>query len=129
MCACGIRLISVFWYGLFQAAWGLHVHLYPEHSALKGQFWREGISFKAFASSFLMLMPLGIPAVVFGFLSANCLMWCIPSARRTMESEAAGDKKMTFAGSNAGLIKWGGLASAVCIFLSIIGIVTLRSLK
>lgn len=53
----------------------------------------------------------------------------IPSARRTMEAKAAGDQEMTFAGSNAELIKWGGLASALCIFHSIIGAVTLKSPK
>ena len=36
---------------------------------------------------------------------------------------------MTFAGSNAGLMEWGGLASALCIVASLIGVATLRSLK
>jgi hypothetical protein len=125
----GFGLVAVFWYALFQAAWGLHVQLYPEHGALKKAFWGRGISLRAFIPSFLMLMPLAVPAMTAGFLSANCLMWFIPAARRTMEAEAAGDREMTVAGSNAGLIKWGGLASAVCVILSIIGIATLKSLK
>jgi hypothetical protein len=76
-----------------------------------------------------MLMPLGVIALVAGMLSANCLVWLIPAARRTMEAEAAGDREMTFAGSNAGLLKWGGLASVVCAILSLIGLAALRSLK
>ena len=36
---------------------------------------------------------------------------------------------MTFTGSNAGLVKWGGIASAVCVMLCVIGVVTLKSLK
>ena len=36
---------------------------------------------------------------------------------------------MTFAGSNAGLAKWGGIAAAVCLILCGIGIVTLKSLN
>ena len=96
---------------------------------LKHEFWRKGISLGAFVPSFLMLMPLGIPAFLGGMLSANCIMWCLPAARRTMESEAAGDKEMTFAGSNAGLLKWGGALSAVCILLSFIGVIALRSME
>jgi hypothetical protein len=125
----GFGLAAVFWYALFQAAWGWHVQLYPEHSALKKEFWGRGISLRAFIPSFLLLMPLVVPALTAGFLSANCLVWLVPAARRTMETEAAGDREMTFAGSNAGLIKWGGLASAVCVILSIIGLATLKSLK
>ncbi len=119
----------VFWYVLFQAAWGLHVKLYPEHAALKKEFWGKGISLKAFIPSFLMLMPLGFPAIIAGALSGNCLLWLIPAARRAMESEAAGDREITFAGSNAGLIKRGGLVSLLCLILSCIGIVALKSLK
>ena len=122
-------LAAVFWYVLFQAAWGLHVRLYPEHGALKKAFWGSGISLRAFIPSFLMLMPLGVIALTAGLLSANCLVWLIPAARRTMEAEAAGDREMTFAGSNAGLLKWGGLVSAVCAILSLIGLAALKSLK
>lgn len=123
----GIALFA--WYLLFQAAWRLHVEFYPAHAALKGEFWGKGISVRAFASSFLMLMPLGVPAMTIGLLSANLIFWLIPPARRTMEREAAGDREMTFAGSNAGLIKWGGIASAICVALSFVGLATLSSLK
>ena len=122
-------LAAFFWYALFQAAWGLHVQLYPEHSVLKKEFWGRGISFRAFIPSFLMLMPLGIIAIVAGMISANCLVWLIPPARRAMEGEAAGDREMTFAGSNAGLLKWGGLLSAICAILSLIGLATLKHLR
>jgi hypothetical protein len=46
-----------------------------------------------------------------------------------MDREAAGDREMTFAGSNAALIKWGGLVSAVCLVLSAVGLTTLSSLR
>ncbi len=130
--ACGLIALgfaALFWYFLFQVAWELHTHFYPEHLAHKNKFWGQNISFCAGASSFLMVMPLFIPAFALGGLCSNCLMWCIPAARRTMEAEAAGDQEMTFMGANAGLIKWGGIASAVCLMLSIIGILTLHSLK
>lgn len=123
-------VITLFaWYYLFQGAWLLHVNFFPAHASLKKEFWGAGISGRAFVSSFLMLMPLGVPAMIAEFLSANLIFWVIPPARRVIEREAAGDHQMTFAGSNAGLIKWGGLASAICVLLSIVGVATLSSLK
>ena len=125
----GFALALLAWYYLFQAAWWLHVERYPAHAGLKREFWRAGISVRAFISSFLLLMPLAVPAIVGGLLSANLLVWLIPPARRAMEHEAAGDREMTFAGANAGLAKWGGIAAAVAIVLSVIGALTLASLK
>lgn len=125
----GFGIAALAWYCLFQAAWRLHVHFFPAHVGHVREFWGAGISGRAFVSSFLVLMPLGIPALVAGFLSANCIFWCIPPARRAMEREAAGDRELTFAGSNAGLIKWGGLAAVICLVLSFVGLVTLSSLK
>jgi len=125
----GFGLAAVFWYWLFHAAWALHVELYPAHAGLLREFWGEGISGAAFVSSFLMLMPLGVPALVLGALAANFLIWLIPSARRSMEAEAAGDPEMTFRGVTIWMLKWGGLASVGCVILSIIGLATLSSLR
>ena len=60
----GFGLAMLAWYYLFQAAWWLHVQCYPEHAALKKEFWHQGISARAFLCSFLMLMPLAVPALV-----------------------------------------------------------------
>jgi hypothetical protein len=46
-----------------------------------------------------------------------------------MEREAAGDPEMTFRGANIGLLKFGGIGSAICFLLSFIGIATLSSLR
>ena len=125
----GFVFFFVFWFALFQLAWALHVQIHPAHAGLQHEFWRRGISLGAFMPSFLMLVPLAMPALVGGFLGANGLVWLIPAARRAMDAEAAGDREMTFAGANAGLIKWGGLASAACIVLSIGGLAALTSLR
>ena len=116
-------------YGLWLAAWQLHLLFYPEHGAHVGEFWRAGISGRAFVSSFLMSMPLFIPAIFIGLLLSNCVMWLIPWARRAMNAEAAGDKEMTFSGANRGLIKVGGIASGVAVLLVLIGAATLSSLR
>ena len=68
----GVGLMCVLWFGLFHGMWRLHVHFFPEHRPYERQFWGSGISPGAFASSFLMLMPLALPATVLGFLAANC---------------------------------------------------------
>lgn len=125
----GFSIALPVWYFLFQTAWWVHVKCYPSHATLQKQFWRGGISARAFVSSFLLLMPLAVPAFVGGFVSANLLVWLIPPARRVLENEAAGDREMTFAGSNTGLAKWGGIASGVAIVLSAIGALTLASLE
>jgi hypothetical protein len=74
-------------------------------------------------------MPLCIPAILIGLLISNFLMWLIPPARRVMNAEAAGDEEMTFRGANLGLLKWGGVASAVSFLLVSIGAATLSSLR
>jgi len=125
----GFALFPVFWYYLFQAAWLLHVHFFPEHAGHKGGFWAEGISGRAFVSSFLMSMPLFWPALVAAFLLSNIVMWLIRPARRVMEREAAGDPEMTFYGANTKLIKRGGFGSIIAFALSLVGIATLHSLR
>lgn len=44
-----------------------------------------------------------------------------------MNKEAEGFEELTFAGSNAGLIRIGGWSSAVCILISLIGMMMLGS--
>ena len=125
----GFVLFPVFWFYLFRAAWLLHVHLYPAHSGHLSEFWGAGISGRAFVSSFLMAMPLFLPALVGAFVLSNVVMWFVRPARRVMEKEAAGDPEMTFRGANIKLLKWGGIASAICFLLCVIGIATLSTLR
>jgi len=125
----GLALSLLAWFYLFELAWRLHIGFYPSHDGMINEFWGNGISVRAFISSFFMVMPLFIPAMTLGFLISNVIFWLIPPARRVMEREAGNDKSMTFASSNADLIKWGGIASAICFILSFIGLVTLSSLQ
>lgn len=60
-------------YGLWLCAWRLHIWFYPEHANRLHEFWKAGLSGKAFISSFLMAMPLFVPALVIAALiSALC---------------------------------------------------------
>ncbi|MFH1440821.1 MAG: hypothetical protein ABIH18_02100, partial [Candidatus Omnitrophota bacterium] len=38
--------------------------------------------------AFLMFIPIFFPSFIFGFMFANFVAWCIPPARRAMDSEA-----------------------------------------
>jgi hypothetical protein len=109
-------------------AWQVHVLFYPEHAVHLREFWRPGISGGAFISSFLLAMPLFLPAIVTGLLISNLLMWLIPPARRAMNAEARGDYEMTFRGANLGLLKWGGIGSGIAFLLMLIGAATLSRL-
>ena len=125
----GFGLFPVLWYYFFRAAWQLHLYFYPAHTGHLSEFWGDGISTRVFVSSFLMAMPLFWPALTAALLFSNVVMWFIRPARRVMKREAAEDPEMTFRGANIGLLKWGGVGSAICFVLSFIGIATLRSLR
>jgi hypothetical protein len=125
----GLVLFPVFWFYLFRAAWLLHVHFYPAHTGHLREFWGDGISARAFVSSFLMAMPLFWPSLIAAFLLSNVVMWLIRPTRRVMEREAAGDPEMTFRGANSRLLRWGAVGSTFCFALSFIGLTTLHSLR
>jgi hypothetical protein len=111
---------------LCAAAVWLNIRIHPQHSALAGRFFDYLVKTSS-RWALLTGMPLIIPAIVCGFLTGNVIAWLIPPARRAMDREAAGDREMTFAGSNAGLLKFGGIASAVGFILSAIGILMFRT--
>lgn len=116
-------------YILWLCAWQLHLLFYPAHAAHVREFWRAGISGKAFVSSFLLAMPLFIPSILIGLVLSNFLMWLIPPARHAMNAEAQGDYEMSFRGANLGLLKWGGIAAGVSFLLVLIGAATLSGLR
>ena len=123
-------LLSLIWYWLFIGMWEVHLLKYPEHEGHLRDFWKEDVTFKSFISSFLLVMPLSLPAIGASFVATNYLFWLIPSAKRAFESEAAGDEEMTFSGATSGLIKlsiW--YLVPIGFGLSLIGALTLSSLK
>ena len=122
--------IGFAWYIFFMGMWQLHLIVYPEHTGLIKNFWSEGISLKAFLSSFLLAMPLFLPATGVSLITINILFWFIPPARVVFENEAAGHKKMTFIGATSGLlIVLGKYLIPIGFGLSLLGALTLSSLK
>lgn len=63
----------------------------------------------------LMVIPLLFPAFVIGMMAANCLMWCIPPARRTFALEAEGHPGTDFSSAMKDL----AFASAICLVVTV----------
>lgn len=116
-------------YVLFQIMWRVHIAVYPEHANKLGEFWGEGISPRSFISSFLLLVPLLIAAAPLGLMLANILAWCITPARKVFDKEAQGVKWASLSESMHGLAKVALIALPLCLLLSLIGAVTLKSLR
>lgn len=123
-------MLFVLWYLFFRTMWQIHLIVYPNHVGLLNEFWGEGIGFKSFISSFLMAIPLFLPAMGASFILTNFLFWYIVPARRIFEKEAAGNKDMTFSGATTGLIKvFYKYLLPIGLGLSLIGTLTLSSIK
>jgi hypothetical protein len=108
-----------------EAAIWLNVKIHPNHAYLLSNF-SSFVGLTA-PTALLMALPLFFPGLICGFLTGNVICWLIPVARRAMEMEAAGDRKVSFAGSNAELLKFGGIASGICMVLSLIGAMAFSS--
>lgn len=118
------------WYALFMGMWKIHLVVYPEHAGHISEFWNKGASIKAFASSFLLAMPLFLPAIGLSFIVVNILFWLIPPARIVFEKEAAGDNEMTFGGATSDLAKvFVKILLPIGFSLSLVGALTLSNLK
>lgn len=125
-----LMLISVglIWYVLFQFMWSVHVHFFPAHAGRFEQYWNEGIGARAFVSSFLLSIPLGIASVPLGLIVSNAVAWCIPPARRAFEREAE-TVKMNFKRIMLDLFKLALIIVPPCLLLSFIGAATLVNLR
>ena len=113
----------------FRILWFIHIIMYPNHSGRLSEFWREGLSFNAFISSFLLAMPIFFSSLVLGLLIANFLAWRIPPARKAFDKEAQGIKGTSFSEVMKGLGKAAIYLVSICFVLGLIGAATLKSLR
>jgi hypothetical protein len=116
-------------YVLFKIMWHIHIALYPDHAGRFDEFWGQGVSFRSFVSSFLLLIPLLFAGLVIGLMFANCVAWCVVPARRAFDREAEGVKWASFRVSMRRLWVVARIIVPACLLLSFIGAATLRSLK
>lgn len=68
------------WYALFRLVWEFHVAIYPDHQL--AQFWREGIGFRSFVLSSLMVFSLLPGAIVAGSTVFGVLLWLLSPPRQ-----------------------------------------------
>lgn len=122
-------LLVVAWFVLFKGMWEIHVFVYPEHYGRLNEFWGKGLDIKAFISSFLMVVPLFLPAMGIAFIVTNAIFWLIPPARVVFEKEAAGDRNLTFIGATSGMAKvFVKYLIPIGLGLSLLGTLTLSNL-
>lgn len=50
--------VGAVFYGLFRLSWQIHILIYTEHIGRFNEFWEQGISIRAFISSFMLGVPL-----------------------------------------------------------------------
>ncbi len=112
----------------FKALWLIHIIIYPSHSGHLSEFWREGLSFSVFISSFFLAMPILISSIVLGMIIANLLAWCIIPIRRIFDREAQGVKGTSFREAMGALSKIAAYLLPICFVLGLIGAATLKSL-
>ncbi len=118
------------WHALFLLMWHVHLIVHPEHIGHISEFWSQGITLKAFISSFLLVIPLFLPAMGLSFIIVNILFWFIPPARVVFKREAAGDEEMTFIGATSSLLRvFTRYLFPIGIGLSFLGALTLSNLK
>ena len=114
---------------LFNTMWHIHTLIYPEHSGKISEYWQKGIHFRAFISSFLLSMPLLFAGIPIGMLLANLAARCIPAIHRVFEQEACGYRHASFRDSTKDLLRAAAFIVPICLFLSLIGALTLKDLK
>ncbi|MBN1268740.1 MAG: hypothetical protein JXB04_04070 [Kiritimatiellae bacterium] len=64
-------------------------------------------------------IPLFFPSLAWGMLFGNTLMWLIPGARNTFETEARGHKGCSFTEAMSGLLKFAIVLSVIAIPIAV----------
>ena len=116
-------------YALFKMMWFVHTYFYPAHAGRLGEFWGADISGRSFISSFLLAVPLFFAALPLSLMLANCAMWCVPAAREAFMREGQADPWLLFPVAMRQLALISLFVVPVCLLLSLLGAVTLKSLK
>jgi len=123
-------LFAAFWYLLFKGMWLVHTYFYPEHNNQLGLFWQGDIGIKSFLSSFLLAMPLLLPALGIALIVSNVLMWLVLPARLAFQQEAKKLRTADFLTSISTLtlilVKY---LLPIGIGLSLLGAITLKNLS
>jgi len=111
---------------LWVVMWRVHVAIYPDHA---GVTFKELVGGRTTFGFFLFFFPLLFASMPLGYMLANCIAWCIGPARKAFDSEARGFPGTSFRASQRGLWMIGKYVIPLCLLLSLIGALTMRTLK
>ena len=109
--------------------WHVHTAIYPAQAGRFGEFMNGDQRFAATVAGILLMLPLFVAAIPLGFMLGNCIVWCIPPARKALERESQGVKWASFREAMSGLWNICRTMVPICLLLSFIGAVTMMSLK
>jgi len=123
----GACITGAFWL-LVLIMWNVHLLFHSEHANKFADYWRV-TGKDTSISSFMLLAPLLFASLPVGLMLTNCILWCIPPARRVFDTEANGVKWASFGERMQSL--WSGalIIVSVCLIVSLIGAITLTGLK
>ena len=113
------------WWLFACTAWYVHTLIHPAHAERWGEFWTDGVGIVPFISSFLMIMPLGLPALTTVMLLSNLLARSIPPVRQALDREAEGHPGTDYKSTQRQMILATKIAIAIAVPLSLIGAATL----
>lgn len=113
----------------FSFMWRIHMLFFPEHAGKMNEFWQEGLSLRAFLSSFLMAAPLFFAAFPLSAILSNLIMYGIPWARKAFEEEAVNFPETKFINTMRSLVAISIIFVPICFIVSLIGALTLKSLR
>ena len=115
------------WYMFFRLVWSFHIAVYPSHHL--EDFWGNGIGFKSFFLSFLMVFSLTPGSLALAFILGNLLFHLIPRARKVFDDEAKGYSGTGYRESLGLLLKVGIWALSIGFIISLTAAFFLKSLK
>ena len=123
----GFVALAAIWAGLFAGVWAFHTAIYPDHAFR--DFGDRISRFGAIVPTFLMTFAIFPGAVGAGFMTANLIMWLIPSARRAFDAEAQGHPGTSFKDTMRSLGKFTVWAMGIGLAIASLAASCLPSLR
>ena len=93
--------------------------------------YNSGVPFREIAKGhdlqmIFVTIPLFFPSIAWGMIFANTIMWMLPAARRTFETEAQGHKGCSFSEAMSGLLKFALIATVIAVPIALIASYKIR---
>jgi hypothetical protein len=113
------------WFLFASIAWYVHILLHPAHAGHFREFWTGEIGLASFISSFLLVIPLFLPATTTAILLSNLIVHSIPPIQRVLDREAEGHPNTDYKSAQRQMILATKISLGIAIPLSLLGAATL----